>query len=267
MKLDKSELKIVDSRKIGLVIKVVEEEYLQDALSGKLFFGSLDIYRGAESEKGDKVIGDTNEGQLISKFKASKFIIKLDKRGKKEGTIIEIPMNMQKENVTHRFRMNTDKNIGICSFTYLSLDDFKEYHRENECTYFELRQSAMDDIDKLVKAKEKFTGHKCKIIIFKNEFWDFLHRSSNLDFDFVEYYDSKNPEEVIKLENSKKPIYFCKSNNYKSQREFRVAKELDKESKGEVVNFESKENIGVQVTLPELKKYVLIVEGLVKLDN
>lgn len=266
MKVDKSELKIVDSRKIGLVIKVVEEEYLQDALSGKLFFGSLGTYRDVENDKGDKVIGDMNEGQLFSRFKASKTIIKLINRRKNDSMIIEIPMDMQKENVTHRFKMNTDKNIGICSFTYLSLDDFKEYRYENDRTYFELRQSAMDDIDQFVKAKEKLTGHKCKIVVFKNEFWDCLHKSSNLDFDFVEYYDSKNPEEVIKLENSKKPMYFCKSNNYKSQGEFRVAKELGKESKGEIVNFKSKENIGIQVTLPELKKYVLIAEGLVKLD-
>lgn len=266
MKVDKSDLKIVDSRKIGLVIKVVEEEYLQDALSGNLFFGSLDIYRGAENDKGDKVIGDMNEGQLISRFKASKAIIKLVNRRKNDGMIIEIPMDMQKENVIQRFKMNTDINIGICSFTYLSLDDFKEYYHENKRTYFELRQSAIDDIDKLVKAKEKFTGHKCKIIIFKNEFWDFLHKSSDLDFDFVEYYDSKNPEEAIKFENNKKPIYFYKSNNYKSQREFRVAKELSKKCKGEIVNFESKDDIGIQVTLSDLKKYVLIAEGLVKLD-
>ena len=59
---------------------------------------------------------------------------------------------------------------------------------------------------------------------------------------------------------------FVNPKNYTTQREFRVAKVLDKESRGEVVKVGTKETIGIQVTLSELKNYILIAEGLVKLD-
>lgn len=38
--MNKYKLKNINSRDIGLMIKVVEEQYLQDTLSGNLFFGS-----------------------------------------------------------------------------------------------------------------------------------------------------------------------------------------------------------------------------------
>lgn len=44
-----------------------------------------------------------------------------------------------------------------------------------------------------------------------------------------------------------------------------MTKALDKGSRGEVVKAGAKETIGVQVTLSELKNYILIAEGLVKL--
>ena len=54
--------------------------------------------------------------------------------------------------------------------------------------------------------------------------------------------------------------------SYTAQREFRVTKVLDKGSRGEVVKVSTKETIGIQATLSELKNYILIAEGLVKLD-
>ena len=45
-------------------------------------------------------------------------------------------------------------------------------------------------------------------------------------------------------------------------REFRVAKVLYKESRGEVVKVGTKETIGIQVTLSELKNHILIAERI-----
>lgn len=66
----------------------------------------------------------------------------------------------------------------------------------------------------------------------------------------------------MNLEKREIPTYFCKSKNYTTQREFRVAKVLDKESRGEVVKVGTKETIGIQVTLSELKNYILIAERI-----
>lgn len=71
MQVNNQKLKKVDSSEIGLTIKVVEEQYLQDNLDGNLYFGSLDIYIQAERENGDKVIGDANEGQIINKIECN----------------------------------------------------------------------------------------------------------------------------------------------------------------------------------------------------
>ncbi|NJE31537.1 hypothetical protein E0K97_00215 [Lactobacillus agilis] len=52
------------SKELPILLKVVEEKYLQSTLSGNIFFGSLDLYKSAENQQGDKVIGDANEGKL-----------------------------------------------------------------------------------------------------------------------------------------------------------------------------------------------------------
>lgn len=61
----------------------------------------------------------------------------------------------------------------------------------------------------------------------------------------------------MNLEKRKIPTYFCKSKNYLAQREFRVAKVLDKGSRGEIVKVGAKETIGIQVTLSELKNILI----------
>ena len=45
-------------------------------------------------------------------------------------------------------------------------------------------------------------------------------------------------------------------------RKFRVAKVLYKESRGEVVKVGTKETIGIQVTLSELKNYISYSRGI-----
>ena len=76
------------------MIKVVEEQYLQDTLSGNLFFGSLNIYKDVENEQNDRVIGDASEGKLISNFEAFNICIK------NEEIAIRIPVNNKKTKLT-----------------------------------------------------------------------------------------------------------------------------------------------------------------------
>lgn len=255
--MNKSKLKNINSRDIGLMIKVVEEQYLQDTLSGNLFFGSLNIYKDAENEQNDRVIGDASEGKLISNFEAFNICIK------NEEIAIRIPVNNKKTKLTCKVGMSGDQNIGICSFTYLSFDDFEEYQHKEDRIYFKLRQSVINDMSKFIKEKEKFTGRKCQIALFEpNEFCNILDKDSSLIYDFVKYYDKNNLEEFMNLEKRKILTYFCKSKNYLAQREFRVAKVLDKGSRGEIVKVGAKETIGIQVTLSELKNYILIAERI-----
>lgn len=40
------------SKELSILLKVVEEKYLQSTLSGNIFFGSLDLYKSAENQQG-----------------------------------------------------------------------------------------------------------------------------------------------------------------------------------------------------------------------
>lgn len=264
MQVNNQKLKKVDSSEIGLTIKVVEEQYLQDNLDGNLYFGSLDIYIQAERENGDKVIGDANEGQIINKMKAKNIYLQI--RG--TGNVINVPMNDKKENVTVKLSMQNIENIGICCFTRLSLDDYEIFKVEGDLTFFQLRQSALDELKEFIKDKEKYSGNPCRIILFKpNEFWQALHQNNGLTYGMVEYYDTKDFSEFDRAKNSKIPICFFKPKEYKKQREFRIAKIIDKGIKGENIHLTGMEQSTISVTLDELKNYALVIKGLVNLDE
>lgn len=170
------------SKELPILLKVVEEKYLQSTLSGNIFFGSLDLYKSAENQQGDKVIGDAN-----------------------------------------------------------------------------------DDIAKLLKGKEEFTGNKCRIILFdKNEL---MSRLEDIEVECgpVRYYDTTDVKEFLELVGISP--YFLKSQVYQYQREYRIAKRLKENKKGEVVSL-NVTNIGKPITLSELANYILVYNvGLLQVSK
>ena len=66
---------------------------------------------------------------------------------------------------------------------------------------------------------------------------------------------------IVKFQSAFKP------KEYKKQREFRIAKIIDKGIKGENVHLTGMEQSTISVTLDELKNYALVIKGLVNLDE
>ena len=242
------------SKELPILLKVVEEKYLQSTLSGNIFFGSLDLYKSAENQQGDKIIGDANEGKLKNETNVGNIRLEI----KEPHMELSIPMmKSPKGKMTQEIRMKEDNNTGVCSFIGLSSDDFEVCGQKDGRTLFKLRQAVIDDIAKLLKGKEEFTGNKCRIILFdKNEL---MSRSEDIEVECgpVRYYDTTDVKEYWELVRKKIPLYLLKTQVYQYQREYRIVKRLEENKKGEVVSL-NVTNIGEPITLSELANYILV---------
>lgn len=240
------------SKELPILLKVVEEKYLQSTLSGNIFFGSLDLYKSAENQQGDKIIGDANEGKLKNEINVGNIQLKI------KEPHMELPViKSLKGKMTQEIRMKEDDNTGVCSFIGLSSDDFEVCGQKDGRTLFKLRQAVIDDIAKLLKGKEEFTGNKCRIILFdKNEL---MSRLEDIEVECcpVRYYDTNNVKEYWELVRKKIPLYLLKTQVYQYQREYRIVKRLEENKKGEVVSL-NVTNIGKPITLSELANYILV---------
>lgn len=240
------------SKELPILLKVVEEKYLQSTLSGNIFFGSLDLYKSAENQQGDKIIGDANEGKLKNEINVGNIRLEI----KEPHMELSIPMmKSPKGKMTQEIRMKEDNNTGVCSLIGLSSDDFEVCGQKDGRTLFKLRQAVIDDIAKLLKGKEEFTGNKCRIILFdKNEL---MSRLEDIEVECgpVRYYDTTDVKEYWELVGISP--YFLKSQGYQYQREYRIAKRLEENKKGEVVSL-NVTNIGKPITLSELANYILV---------
>lgn len=113
----------------------------------------------------------------------------------------------------------------------------------------------IDDMAKLLKGKEKFTVNKCRIILFdKNELMSRLE-DVEVECGSVRYYDTTDVKEYWELVGISP--YFLKSQVYQYQREYRIAKRLEENKKGEVVSL-NVTNIGKPITLSELANYIVV---------
>ena len=108
---------------------------------------------------------------------------------------------------------------------------------------------------KLLKGKEEFTVNKCRIILFdKNELMSRLE-DVEVECGSVRYYDTTDVKEYWELVGISP--YFLKSQVYQYQREYRIAKRLEENKKGEVVSL-NVTNIGKPITLSELANYIVV---------
>lgn len=237
----------VDLNSGGLMIRIVEEQYLNSTLEGKFWFGSLALYANIE-ELGNKTIGDENEGTLFSSTRMTNFTLV----SKEKGVSYTFPGEV---NVTQKYGLSEEckKKVGIACFTYLNFsEDYIEESSENNCVKLRMKDSTYKDLQKFMKDKQQQTNQKCKIILFeKDKFFDALSTKDELDWEFVKYY-YPNDDTIYKHQKDK-PYYF-KTINYKKQREFRIIAPLsDNREKGEVKVLKDLGKTGGEVDLHDLR--------------
>lgn len=67
---------VIDSKYIGIPLKIFEDQYVDGALRGSIYFGPIQQYADIERTTGDQVIGDQNEGKIINNIAPTKVWIR-----------------------------------------------------------------------------------------------------------------------------------------------------------------------------------------------
>lgn len=248
--------KVVDSKDIGIFLKIFEDQYLDDALQGNIYFGPIKQYSDIERTTGDQVIGDQNEGKIVNNIVASKVWTR------PKGEINPIQYNPGK-NFNIRIIAGVDdvklSRIGISCFTYLSLDDFQECKKISDRSYFEFKPKIVQQLKQFVKDKEKQSKNSCKIVMFqRNKFLKTLE-DQGFSYRLVHYYDQNDPLTLREVQKENIPRYFYKSKHYEYQREFRIVSELANENVGEVKKIAGLH--GVEISQNTLSKMVFKIKG------
>ena len=224
----------------GLIIKIVENRYLNDILAGKLYFNSLNYFKTLEENSGDQVIGDKREGMILGLFKNSDLYFKLNNSNEVfKGARADLRIN---------FDLYESKNVGICCFMFLGSDDFVFCKTEGDKKIFELRDSAVAEIEDFKQEKEKSTGQECSFVVIEGQ--AFAKAIDAEEHGKIHYYDEESPSEVMEAGESSLPNYFYKSNRYNKQREYRVVTSLSNGDCGEVKEF------------PELREKSIVINDL-----
>lgn len=233
----------------GLMLKIVENRYLNDILSGKLYFSPLNYFKTLEKNSGDQVIGDKREGMISGLLKNSDLYFKLNN----SNEIIKD----DRDDVRINFDSDETENIGICCFIFLGEDDFAFYKAEGDKKLFELSAPVIDEIEHFKREKEVSTGQECSFIVFGGQ--AFARAIDAEEHGKVQYYDEKKPSEVMEAEESLVPNYFYKSTRYSKQREYRVATFLSNKDCGEVKDFPELKQKSKRIN--DLKEIVIVVEN------
>lgn len=224
----------------GLIIKIVENRYLNDILAGKLYFNSLNYFKTLEENSGDQVIGDKREGMISGLFKNSDLYFKLNNSNEVfKGARADLRIN---------FDLDESENVGICCFMFLGSDDFVFCKTEGDKKIFELRDSAVAEIEDFKQEKEKSTGQECSFVVIGGQ--AFAKAVGAEEHGKIHYYDAESPNEVTEAGESSLPNYFYKSNRYNKQREYRVVTSLSNGDCGEVKEF------------PELREKSIVISDL-----
>ena len=241
----------IDAKDIGIFVKFVEESYVSSTLDGKLYFASSTYFRDHEAKYKDEKMGDVNDPYESSDgyvMRTDEIFIRMEGQQK----IFRLPV----KKVGINFK--TVKSYGICSFMYLSFFDFEEdptislkvkekikeeFHVKNNLKIFRLKPEVIDQLKKFQKIEEKNKHAKCVPLIFSNN--ELLRVVQNLKnsmgYGLVNYHDFHKEVEIDEIPDySKKPdvaVLFNKDISYAGQREYRLIKNISKDSKGELFNY------------------------------
>lgn len=126
----------------------------------------------------------------------------------------------------------------------------EEFHVKNNLKIFRLKPEVIDQLKSFQRIEEKNKHAKCIPLIFSNnEFLRVVQNPKNsMGYGLVNYHDFHKEVEIDEiLDYSKKPdvaVLFNKDISYVGQREYRLIKNIGKDSKGELFNY------------PELKEHI-----------
>ena len=241
--------------------KFFEDQYLDGALQGNIYFGPIKQYADLEKTTGNQVIGDQNEGKIVNNIVAAKVWIRL--KGETNPTPYCLGKNA---NIRLVDGLNDDQlsRIGVSCFTFLSLNDFQEYKKVDNRTYFELKPEVVQQLKQFVKDKEKLSQNSCRIVMFSPDNFFKAFEDQKLAYGLVHYYDQNDPLIFQDIQKEKLPWYFYKSKNYEYQRELRIVSDLTIKNKGEVKKITGLS--GVEISQNMLSELVLVIDGFEKLD-
>lgn len=241
----------IDAKDVGIFVKFVEEAYVSSTLDGKLYFSSSTYFRDHEAKYKDKKMGDVNDPYESSDgyvMRTDEIFIRMEGQQK----IFRLPVKKVEIN------FKTVKPYGICSFMYLSFFDFEEdptislkvkekikeeFHVKNNLKVFRLKPEVIDQLKKFQRIEEKNKHAKCVPLIFSNN--ELLRTVQNpknsMGYGLVDYHDFHKEVEIDEIHDySKKPdvaVLFNKDISYAGQREYRLIKNISKDSKGELFNY------------------------------
>ncbi|EAF3114885.1 hypothetical protein CSI43_14255 [Listeria monocytogenes] len=201
-----------------MLIKFIEEEYLEDFLAGNLYLKPISYFNDLEREKNDRVIGDNYDGKYTKPYPPG---TKIKFSSLKGEHIIDINVN----NAVYSEQHEKNKETLICCF--VSIDDENMIDRDGK--------KIIDP--KLLETLEKDFKNRIPIVITESpdEFASRINKaiettyklpySDNnyeLHHGLVSYYD-KDSESMEKNEYDKDPkkAIYNKRDSYMNQKEHR----------------------------------------------
>lgn len=218
-----------------LFLRIVEEEYVGDIISGNFRFTSINKYRKIEN---NSVVGDNKEGIFVSNIE--NIILKPKKIGAPELYIKEGIVELE-DDIT---------GFGILSLMYLKDSDFIY-----DYTYkgFTISKKALDDIKKLFKEKEEITGKKCTCVVINPvTFLSSIENLGGIVGKEIEYYYGN---QIC----SNSTNIFKKRKKYEYQREYRFAKKLPNNVEVETITLDNMKDTIVSVTIDELSEWIAVI--------
>lgn len=245
--MDKEKLK-----KYGILVKVIEDEYVTPALDGELHFTPLCYFKKLEQTSGDVSTGDKNEGRVVFEQNYKKVYFKYNNCKKNLGPVkIKASLGITDEGL---------KNIGVACFMFFDYSQLEMLDEYEEKQAFCFTSEIIKDITDFIEDKPKNKDYKV-LIYNANSFRDAIFQSEyDLEYSLVHYYDRHSMNDFFnELDNKEDiPEYFKKSSAYKTQHEYRVVKKLNSLN-GENINISSKDKFVEVVTPEELKNLSIVV--------
>lgn len=246
---------MIETKNIGILVKFVEQKYVQKFMNeGEIHFSSLQYFIDLEKNNGNHVIGDKNEGEYSYTYGPGTrvTIMPLGKDGKPNGE--EFTFSPSSSEFREGLYEKDKETIGVSSFIYLSLlNDYQLIKRdsENKVNYYLLKPETLKWL------KEFNEGNRQMIAIY--DYFKFLKmaNSKRISHKLVEYYDNNLSD--IKKHRNYYDYVFLKRKSYKDQREFRLAVRLKKSLTSENIQIGSINSFAKVFNYDEIGHLGLIV--------
>lgn len=203
---------VINNSDPGVLLKFVENQYLESTLDGNLHFSLSGKFIDQEKEQSEKGIGDSREGAWSRPLKENSILIIGEPGGKK------YPLNVKSATFHHTFQGM--RMFPIMCFTYLSLE--RDFIKNGD--NFTLKDEVLSSL------LNQFEGRS--VIVFDPlSFFTLLDRSlieQGYEFkrNLIEYYDERKEDHPLDFNQYKENPFeglFYKRNFFEFQKEYRIA--------------------------------------------